>query len=869
MVTSIFGFGGTAGYSTDADARFRSYIDDPSIKLTNSTDPNVTFQHESVGSTGNKVDMAICVVSLVGCIAIILPYVCNRRSRKLRHSLILGLATSDLVTTVVIIITTALLLDNVNLVAQEAACTVLGYILVTSIFTQHLWNLTIAIVTYMILVHPLSSFTLAVEKRLIWLWPIFWLLAFALNASAWGVGGFGFKGGYCAFRTNFYYASIFQFVPRAIVFVVILCLYTHLFFFLRRTSLFKKAGSFASRSNRSKSSGTNLEQQQQLQQQTQQEKSIHAADLALGMVGVEKSVFAPNGAGSSERSSTAERQSGISSGSKKTLRERMLSVLNKNDPPSTGLSATGQEHRRSSSLGEKDGSVELMPLDAALRPPDLQSRHSSDAAADPALSGLLSYRLPTSPQAASTVRAPLQPEAGESLLDPNYSMASSQPSAPAARTNAPPRRPVPASLDIVKANGGHDLDEAAMLHSPCSPSIGGESSAGQGTLSTKGSAAPLISALRASDSSESILGQQQRARSGKSRPQRRPATTECSDARQRVSDEDGEANRSYAYTTRRGGRIVQRRASLGDSSDSDNEKGDDSSIEEVQELHRMKPRKDVGDFDMLTPPIEHLKHVTAPRAFARMTEILAMGDDELANAQGTNGPPRRGSVVQIMPGEVVVEMPTKEEFDRALGDDWNWGMNVGGAALGKSTVRNRQAPPSSNDGINTGTSSTSSDEHGVESIGSTLNRQASLLLLLYPAAYCILFSISMVRIVVDLVNPAASVRNSHDALHSLSRWLVFAQGAIDALIFQFVERQFRQRMKRRRRKAMGEAVEDSFSIKLGKAAVDHIRKGWNVVHPHQHSDTCSHQQQHPARSEDRTLITSQAANRDRLRSGQP
>lgn len=144
----------------------------------------------------------------------------------------------------------------------------------------------------------------------------------------------------------------------------------------------------------------------------------------------------------------------------------------------------------------------------------------------------------------------------------------------------------------------------------------------------------------------------------------------------------------------------------------------------------MRPRKDAGDFDMMTPPVEHLKHYTAPvRSYARMADILAMGDDEMARARTGLASDRRSSAVQILPGEVVVEMPSKEAFEESLGDDWNWGMDV--------TTKNEHARSSKrvrdDTGLHTGTSSTSSqDENGVESIGSTLNRQASLLLLLYP-----------------------------------------------------------------------------------------------------------------------------------------
>lgn len=43
------------------------------------------------------IDLIICIFSIIGALSIIIPYCFNRRSRKLRHSLILGLATSDMV----------------------------------------------------------------------------------------------------------------------------------------------------------------------------------------------------------------------------------------------------------------------------------------------------------------------------------------------------------------------------------------------------------------------------------------------------------------------------------------------------------------------------------------------------------------------------------------------------------------------------------------------------------------------------------------------------------------------------------------------------------------------------------------------------
>ncbi|KAJ1022836.1 hypothetical protein NDA18_005169 [Ustilago nuda] len=799
------------------------------IQAHNITNTTATFQQESVGHVGNIVDMVICCLSFVGAIAIILPYIFNRRSRKLRHALILGLATSDLATSIVIIITTACLLANINLVEHHSPCSFLGYIVSSSIFSQHLWNLAIAVVTYMILVHPLSSFTLTVEKRVRWLWPIFWLVSFVINAIPFGFGGFGFRGGYCTFTTGFYFSSIFRFVPRGVVFIVILCLYTHLFFFLRRTNLFSKANTSNSISHsRHRSMQQNAHIQSipqhllhqhnsQLQDKSEQGALIAQQPLlhhlaASPLDKMSSTVKAPG-------SSAAAQSRNTSTGSRATP-----DILNKNDP-----AAPIANPRRSSSLLEKEASVEMSTFDPSSRHKDSSIDPASDAAAedgqaDTLLSAFVSYSSNNNsrdehPSCGATATA--TPLATYGLLDPNYSMASP--------------RPMPSNLDIEKANGPHYDSLSISPHSLSNSSAGGEG-ARTTTQSNQGSSTPLNGSFPR-DSADSATTRKAGATDAATSASKRRFTVEAATRGEgQIGDKD------------------QRRASLGDpryrpcgnsSSSNAESQGSDAESEESDDFDNrlMRPRKDATDFDMITPPREHLKHYTAPlRNYARMADILAMGEDEMARARnggGNNsiGAERRGSAVQILAGEVVVDMPSKEAFDEALGDDWNWGMDVTRGAHQHHSCNSRKLRSGMNNnnmstkeeaGVNTGTSSTSSlDENGVDAIGSTLNRQASLLLLLYPAAYCLLFSISIARLFVDLANPGASVRNAHDWLHQLSRWLIFAQGAIDALIFQFIERQFRQRMKRRRRKAMGETVEDSFTHRVGKKAVGKLRKRWN------------------------------------------
>ncbi|SNX85904.1 uncharacterized protein MEPE_04613 [Melanopsichium pennsylvanicum] len=806
-----------------------SRYDDPSVRVIaadNNTNDTATFQRESVGTTGNTVDMVICSLSFAGSIAIILPYVLNRRSRKLRHALILGLATSDLVTSIVIIITTACLIAQINLVHHEHPCTILGYILVSSIFSQHLWNLSIAIVTYMILVHPLSNFTLTVEKRVRWLWPVFWVVSFAINAISFGLGGFGFRGGYCVFTTGFYFTSIFQFVPRAIVFTVILCLYTHLFFFLRRTNLFSRAN-HSNSINLARHRSTTHNQTQSTKHHDLNPPHNQAGQPLLDTTpfthvlatSATDSALASKANGSSATSSAAARSSKTSSGS------RVTPVLNQNDPNSAIAS-----DRRSSSLVEKDGLAQMSTFE-----PWRKYSDPTDRQPETLLSGVVTHSSNTHDPSTPT------PRATYGLLDPNYSMA--------------PRRRMPSELDIETANNLDQQYDGSSIspHSPGASSAGG-TAGGAATLSNQGSSAPLNSSFPRGSGDESIhplrlhtnrrpfTAEEARSHTQSNNVNSNNSTDTTSTVTIGNSDHDQQQQQQLRLQVQ-----LQRRASLPNTRyNYDSDSSLDLDVDHPKSHRRMRPRKDAGDFSMMTPPVEHLKHYTTPgqMRYAKMADILAMGDDEMARARAGNvgtEPVRRGSAVQILPGEVVVEMPTKEAFEQSLGDDWVWGMDVTcqdeshrnyhssrriGGNNSTATKENNEA------GLNTGTSSTSSgDEHGVDSIGSTLNRQASLLLLLYPAAYCLLFSISIARLSVDLADPGASIKNANDWLHSLSRWLIFAQGAIDALIFQFVERQFRQRMKRRRRKAMGEQVKDSLTGKMTKG----VKKCWKQQQQQQQS----------------------------------
>lgn len=117
-----------------------------------------------------------------------------------------------------IIASTAYLVDGGDFRTGRAvrACTFLGYALSSGLYAQHMWNLAILAVTYMILVHPLSNITLLLERKVMWFWPVIWSIALSLNAVPWVLSGFAYSNGYCYLGRNSTptFVSLWQLVPR-------------------------------------------------------------------------------------------------------------------------------------------------------------------------------------------------------------------------------------------------------------------------------------------------------------------------------------------------------------------------------------------------------------------------------------------------------------------------------------------------------------------------------------------------------------------------------------------------------------------------------------------------------------------------------
>jgi hypothetical protein len=706
-------------------------------------------------TSADIIDLVICIASVIGALTIIIPYCFNRRSRKLRHSLILGLATSDMMSSLIITSTTVFLVNGGNLTEATRFCTFAGYVFSTAIFTQHLWNLSIASITYMILVHPLSPLVGKIERHLVWLWPLFWAVALIVNGGAWSYTGFKNSDGYCTFNSSIGgdFVNIFQFVPRAFVVCVILILYTKLFFFLRRINL------FAAAANRSTQTGQNAASQDHT---ASQQRSRGNLSIAIPM---------------------QERKDGSRTDDDSPGKDGNVSFpMEKNSQDFTLYSPVSSLGRRTSALLAKvrrtDSSASRL-TPSTLAEGDLASKRNGSASSQG--------------QASSSC-------ARGSLQD---------------------------TMQIVEyrdAVGGKSTSDERLIpqRTTCHPDKISEVLSLEEQISPKTITIPLLqrpsTASAAMPSRLAVIS--------------RPTTAPGQSSESLVSSRDG-------------------------------------AIEEDDHLFApMAVRRDVRDFGMTSPPQEHLKHYSLSAAGVKMAKkVLAESKSPNTNPDNEDAPGAPEGVASTDTGSATQansEAPpvtSSVTYEDLLGANWTWGMAINQAegAKPKPTNTNTEAPRISADvgrshrgssgkrqssawftsasrkpvseGVSMTSSSNSSDGNGVETTGSTLNRQASVLLLLYPAAYVLLFSVSMVRFFVDII-PSPEERDpkrNGDALHSIARWLIFAQGAIDALVFQLIERQFRRRLKRRRRIAAGEQVDDTYVYKayswLRKSMQRSLRRG--------------------------------------------
>ncbi|WVQ73830.1 hypothetical protein IAR50_003411 [Cryptococcus sp. DSM 104548] len=203
--------------------------------------------YPAINAWGGTVISAITLISA----SWLLFLLWKQGTGKLRVRLLMGMIISDLAIGLAILPPDIMFLVNRKIATGTAGCNALGFLLVTVLFTQHLWTLAIAIATFLLLRHPLSRLTMQVERYSWLIAPGIWGLSI-LHAGVWYAKiGFVNTGTLCYYGTKSHSAdldrNLCQFLPRALVFAFILILYSRLFTFLRRPDTIQLSSATGSR----------------------------------------------------------------------------------------------------------------------------------------------------------------------------------------------------------------------------------------------------------------------------------------------------------------------------------------------------------------------------------------------------------------------------------------------------------------------------------------------------------------------------------------------------------------------------------------------------------------------------------------------
>ncbi|WWD08846.1 hypothetical protein V865_006960 [Kwoniella europaea PYCC6329] len=192
----------------------------------------MTFTTTQINATGASIISGLTLIA-----AAYLFFSLMKQGRgKLRVRLLIGMVVSDLILGLVALPPEIMYLAGHAQPTGSSGCNALAFLLTSVLFSQHLWTLTIAFATYLLLTHPLSSVTSAFERYSWLVAPIIWTISI-IHAAIWhGTVGWVNNGSLCYYGTksNGIDRDLIQFIPRAIVFIVIIILYSRLFRFLRR-----------------------------------------------------------------------------------------------------------------------------------------------------------------------------------------------------------------------------------------------------------------------------------------------------------------------------------------------------------------------------------------------------------------------------------------------------------------------------------------------------------------------------------------------------------------------------------------------------------------------------------------------------------
>ncbi|WWD07539.1 hypothetical protein V865_005640 [Kwoniella europaea PYCC6329] len=191
----------------------------------------------------------LCLTILGSGMILVSMFVLERirgRPGTTRTRIVQALIVSDFLLGIVGLISSCLFLagDGSAIAHGTVSCDGLGFLLTAILWTEHGWTLILAFATFMILIYPLHWFTLWMEQRWYLLWAFVWVVSIAVAILGYELFGFYPSGGTCFYGANAgLYSELMQFIPRCVVCIAITVLYARLYVFLKRPDKIRLPGS--------------------------------------------------------------------------------------------------------------------------------------------------------------------------------------------------------------------------------------------------------------------------------------------------------------------------------------------------------------------------------------------------------------------------------------------------------------------------------------------------------------------------------------------------------------------------------------------------------------------------------------------------
>ncbi|KAF8329730.1 uncharacterized protein EI90DRAFT_3124965 [Cantharellus anzutake] len=185
------------------------------------------------GLAADVVSSSLLGASIICCSIVLIGILNLENKNKLRGRMLVGLFSSHVWAGVIFFCFLVASLSGHPPRTGTAACQASAYLVESAIWGQYLFTIAVAVVSYCILLHPLSSFTLALEKY--WFLVDIGVCVTALGVAGLHVGLYSavYIGGFCwSGSQRNVFNELINCLPRVIVFLVIVALYWRIHLYL-------------------------------------------------------------------------------------------------------------------------------------------------------------------------------------------------------------------------------------------------------------------------------------------------------------------------------------------------------------------------------------------------------------------------------------------------------------------------------------------------------------------------------------------------------------------------------------------------------------------------------------------------------------